>query len=418
MRCRASIAVLAITLISAVVVAPHDAAAQEEAPEFELLHFWISPGERQALDIIAEALREKGYAWADSGITNYQVMKRDAIQRIIIGAPPSAMLWLGGEDVTNVARLDVLEPLDDLAEDLRWNDVLHEAARFASTVDGKVVVAPITIHNENWSWYNASIYRELGLGLPADWEEFIDQGAEIEAAGYYPLATGADDWVIRILFSSVLAGAGGPETYNRFYAASDPSVIDDPRMRHVLGLMARLRHLAAPVTAARTWSDATYLVLEGRAAMVVMGDWARAEFNSAGKRVGEDYYCEPTPGGGAVSVAAIDTFAFPKAKSEAQREVMAQFVRTLVEPDIQVRFANAKGSTPIRQDIDVAALNECARKALPNLSDHERTLYSPRLIMPERKRTIFQKYIAEFWRDKSIPLETLEKQFRDVLAAD
>ena len=397
---------------------PRDAKGEEQSAEFELLHFWISPGERRALDIIADAFRESGYSWSDSATADYQVMKRDAVERIIIGVPPSAMLWLGGEDVTHVAKMGVLEPLDDLAEDMRWNTVLHEAARFASTVDGKVVVAPVTIHNENWSWYNASIYRELGLALPTDWEEFIEQASEIEAAGYYTLAIGTDDWIIRILFSSVLAGVGGPEIYNRFYAASDPSVIDTPQMRRVLGLVERLRHLAPPASVAQTWSEATYLVLEGRAAMVVMGDWARAEFTSAGKRLGEDFYCEPTPGGGAVSVAAIDTFAFPKAKSEAQREVMAQFVRTLVDPGTQVRFANAKGSTPIRRDVDVATLDECARKALPNLSDHGRTLYSPRLIMPETKRTAIQKHVAEFWRDKSTTLETLEARLRDVLAAD
>ncbi len=41
----------------------------------------------------------------------------------------------------------------------------------------------------------------------------------------------------------------------------------------------------------RDWNIATSMVINGEAAMQIMGDWAKGEFTAAGKKAGVDYLC-------------------------------------------------------------------------------------------------------------------------------
>ena len=59
----------------------------------------------------------------------------------------------------------------------------------------------------------------------------------------------------------------------------------------------KLRGYVDPGAPGRNWNDATSLVIQGKAGMQVMGDWAKGEFIAAGQTAGKEYGCtDPVQG--------------------------------------------------------------------------------------------------------------------------
>ena len=53
----------------------------------------------------------------------------------------------------------------------------------------------------------------------------------------------------------------------------------------------RLRGYVDPGAPGRNWNDATTLVIQGKAGMQIMGDWAKGEFAAAGQTAGKEFGC-------------------------------------------------------------------------------------------------------------------------------
>ncbi|PHS71619.1 MAG: hypothetical protein COB23_01235 [Methylophaga sp.] len=378
----------------------------------EIMHFWISKGEVDALNVIKQAYEARGGVWSETRSLDYQQMKRDAFVRIGQGFPPSAMLWLSGEDLQHLSALAITNNLDDIALRENWHDTIYEFALNTATVNEHIIAVPLSIHNENWSWYNVSIYQKLGLEIPKNWDQFLQQAPIIQDAGYIPLAISDQEWNSRLLFTTMMAGIAGHALYQQFYVDQDPSVLEHPKMRRLLTIISKLRQYAPQPRQARSWDEATNLVIEGKAAMQIMGDWAKGEFIHASKELGVDYICQPVPEADNEFIAAIDLLTFPRTHNPSVYAGQQLLLETILDKKVQVAYANKKGSIPIRKDIELTDLDACTQKNLANMSNIGHRLLSPRLTMSEQLRTQVQRIIGNFWQDKSITVEMVIDQLK------
>ena len=94
----------------------------------------------------------------------------------------------------------------------------------------------------------------------------------------------------------------------------------------------------APVLAAykREWTEAiagspdgdlaTAMVINGKAGMQFMGDWAKGEFLAAGKKPEADFVCTAAPGTWNAYVYNIDSFAMFKLKDPQDARATARFL--------------------------------------------------------------------------------------------
>ena len=77
-----------------------------------------------------------------------------------------------------------------------------------SVTDGKMYGVP-AVSQTMLCFYNAGVYRELGLSVPATWDEFLKNLEACQAAGYDALANGTKDgWCCESLLGGV-----GPSFY-------------------------------------------------------------------------------------------------------------------------------------------------------------------------------------------------------------
>ena len=86
--------------------------------------------------------------------------------------------------------------------------------------------------------------------------------------------------------------------------------------------MGRLRQYVDAGSPNRKWNDTLALVETNKAALMVVGDWAKGDFSAANLTLDKDYGCELAPGTSDSYIMTIDAFAFPK--TDKPEQVQAQ----------------------------------------------------------------------------------------------
>ena len=131
------------------------------------------------------------------------------------------------------------------------------------------------------------------------------------------------------------------------------------------------------------WPDATQQVIDGNAAFNVMGDWAVAAFEEAGKKAPADYVYMPVPGTDGVFDFLADSFTLPVG---APHPAGAKaWLKTIGSLDGQVAFNKAKGSIPARNDAKPEDFSEYQQSAMDVVRPgHDRLLAGARRSGPGR----------------------------------
>src|SRR5919106_549039 len=324
------------TAAALVAIGPALASAQEM--EAEVIHWWTSGGESAAVKVFADAFTEAGGTWIDNAVAGGVNARTAGINRIVGGDPPTAMQFNTGLQFDEVVGNGFLRDLEEVAEAGKWREVLPEAIIKATNREGKFYAVPVNIHGQNWLWYNSKVLADAGVEPPANYSEMLEAGPKLEAAGVVPLAfAGEPNWEA-FVFDSVLVTEGSP---------------------------------------GRKWNDATNMVITGKAALQVMGDWAKGEFIAAGMTAGEEYGCVILGGDGSGGyIMGGDVFVFPVVDDPAQQAAQEKLAELMLAPQTQIDFNMKKGSVPVRLDVDVSSMDVCAQKGMAALQDETRQIPS------------------------------------------
>ncbi|MCW1917689.1 ABC transporter substrate-binding protein [Rhodobacter sp. KR11] len=339
------------------------------ATDLEVTHWWTSGGEAAAVAELAKAFDASGDKWIDGAIAGGGDTARPVmISRITGGDPMGATQFNHGQQALELVQAGLMLDLTDVAEANKWKEVINPPSLLDScTVDGKIYCAPLNIHSPEWLWLNNKVYTDLGLPVPANWNEFVASAAQVEAAGKIPLALGRQPWQSNLAFGALTIGVGGLDLWKSINVDKNMDAAGGADMLKVFQAAADARKLAAKSTV-QDWNQATNMVITGEAAGQIMGDWAQGEFQVAGKVAGTDYTCLPGMGLNAYISTGGDAFYFPVTGDAEKEAAQKRLAALLVSPAVQVAFNLKKGSLPIRGDIDMSTANDCMKKGLEILA--------------------------------------------------
>ncbi len=334
------------------------------AGDVEVLHWWTSGGEASALNVLKTDLESKNINWKDmpvaggGGESAMTVLRA----RVTAGNAPTAVQMLGF-DILDWAEQGVLADLNTIATEEKWDDVVPEALQYFAKYDGKWISAPVNVHSTNWVWANKKVLDDLGIEQPKTWEEFEAAMKKVQDSGLIALAHGGQPWQDATIFDGVAMSAGGTDFYKSAFIDLDKSALSSPAMEETFKRMQTLRGFVDDNFSGRDWNLASAMVVNGKAAFQIMGDWAKGEFINAGKVPGKDFLCFRVPGSEGTVTFNSDQFAMFKGEDGGAGD-QAELARSIMSPSFQSAFNVVKGSVPARTDVSDEAFDDCGKQGI------------------------------------------------------
>jgi glucose/mannose transport system substrate-binding protein len=387
------------------------------ATDLEVTHWWTSGGEAAAVAELAKAFDASGDHWIDGAIAGSGGTARPImISRITGGDPMGATQFNHGQQAQELVEAGLMQDLTAVAEAGNWRETINPIALLdACTIDGRIYCAPVNIHSPEWLWLNNSVYENLGIPVPQNWDEFVASADQVRAAGIVPLALGNQPWQSSLAFGAIQIAVAGIDAWRAVNVDKDMEVAAGPIFAEVFQAAADARELAVGSNV-QDWNQATNMVITGTAAAQIMGDWAQGEFAVAEKVAGVDYTCLPGLGLNAYLSTGGDAFYFPVNSDPEITAAQERLAAILVAPETQVAFNLKKGSLPIRGDVDLSAANDCMRKGLAVLEAGNLVPGGDMVWTPDTQ-TQTGDLMVEFWMSDMTP-EDAQARWVEILSND
>ncbi|RQP21761.1 ABC transporter substrate-binding protein [Piscinibacter terrae] len=398
-------------------------AAQAASEDIEIMHWWTSGGEAKALDELKSRLKGAGYRWKDMAVEGGGGDKAmETLQaRVSRGQPPEAA-QMNGASIQSWGRQKALANLDAVAKEQQWESQIPAVVTRGLKVDGHFVAAPFNIHRANWLWINRDAFVKYAGRTPETWDQFFVMADRMKTAGILPIAHGSQPWQNFALFETVLLGVGGVDTYRRALIALDNEAIQSPKVEEALKVFRRLKSYTDGAAANdRNWNAATAMVVNNKAAMQFMGDWAKGEFFAAGKAADRDFLCIAPPGTQRSFLFIVDSFAVFKKGADEATAAQKTLARLIMTPSFQQAFNLAKGSVPLSANVDMAKFDVCGQQSsayfvatsmvdtlVPSVAFH--------MALPVEQETALKNLVSEFWSNDAMPVAEAVRRIQRIRA--
>jgi len=388
------------------------------ATDCEVTHWWTSGGEAAAVAEFAKAFDATGNKWVDGAIAGSGDTARPIIISRIMGGNPMCATQLNpGTDADELIAAGLMQDLTDLATKEDWANILRPASQLEScTKDGKVYCVPVNLHSAQWMWVNRKVFESNGMAVPANWSDLMAAAPALQEKGIQPLSL-AQGWPVGLLVNDLLVAIAGVDNFVKVYKDRDAAIATGPEFAAVFEAVAQARQYATADKMVPQWNEAVGLVIEGKAAANVMGDWAGGEFAVANMVAGVDYDCLPGLGVTPVLNTGGDVFYFPKSSDPAVTEAQMLMASTLVTKEVQVAFNLKKGSLPMRADVDLSAANDCMKKGLAILDGSDAVFPNDVQMIDRDSINQINDLFTEFFANPDMAPADAQAKFAEIIAA-
>jgi glucose/mannose transport system substrate-binding protein len=338
------------------------ASAAQAAESLEVLHWWTSGGESKAVGVLKNDMQKQGYTWKDfavAGGAGAAAMTALKTQVISGNAPTAAQIK--GPLIQEWAAQGVLVNIDPVTAG--WKQALPPELDKIMHAKGHYVAAPFSVHRVNWVWYNKAALDKVSAKVPTSWPEFFALADKLKAAGIQPVAAGGQPWQDLTLWEDVVLSQGA-DFYKKAIVDLDQKTLTSDKMVQVFDTVRKIQSYMDNSRTGRDWNLATAMVINGKAGMQFMGDWAKGEFASAKKTAGKDYLCAAVPGTANGYTFNVDSFVFFQQKNQSTATPgQLALAKTIMSPGFQEQFSLYKGSIPARLDVPMDKFDDCAKKS-------------------------------------------------------
>lgn len=390
------------------------------AADVEVVHWWTSGGEQAAVSVFANEFDATGDHWVDGAIALGETARATIMQRALGGDPPDAAQFNPGRQYEELIAAGLLLDLTPLAEKEGWDNFIRpDQIKAPCKIDGKWWCVPVNIHMQNWAWASIPAFQKAGLEVPTDWDTYIADLPKLKDAGVIPFAVGGDGggWQVSLLANQLILAQLGAEAVEKIWKDKDLDLAGGPEVLKAFQTLKSLGEYADDGSPNRSWADTTALVIQGEAALQVMGDWAQGEFQVAGQKPGVDYACllgplVPEPkyvrtGG--------DIFVFFKQNDPDVERAQLSLASLMVNPRTQALFNTAKGSAPVRDDVDMSLANDCMKKAIDVLKQPGSVVPDTNQWRNEAFTTAQNAIFSDLIYNKDTTPEAAQAQFVELL---
>ncbi len=332
--------------------------------KLEIFSWWTAGGEAEGLNALFN-LYHKLYpnvkiinaTVAGGAGTNAKAILKT---RMLGGDPPdSFQVHAGHELIDTWVKTGYMEPVTFLYKKEGWEKVMPPGILNIVKYKGDYWSVPVNIHRANVLWYSKPVFEKYNITPPKTFDEFFAVCEKLKKEGIVPIVMGTKDgWEAGHVFETFLIGTLGAEGYKGLWTGK--TKWSDKRVAEALVLFDKMLNYVNTDHSALTWDEAGQYLIEGKGAMMIMGDWTNGWFMS---KKFEDYGWTLAPGNQGIFDALSDSFGLPKGCKH--RDNVVAWLKLLGSKEAQKAFNMKKGSIPARTDVDMsdfnAYLQSCAK---------------------------------------------------------
>ena len=346
----ASVIALALTGCSS----KKDSAANTDT-KFEIFTWWASGGEAAGLQGMIDVYKAQNpnTEFINAAVAGGAGVNAKAVltSRLEANDPPDSFQAHAGMELDGYVKTGKLEDLTSLYQSEGWDKVFPADLIKTLTVDGKIYSVPVNIHRANVLWWNPATATKAGItAAPATLDEFFADLDKFKKAGVTGLAlAGKGDWAIAHLMDYMLLASMGPDKYEGLFKGTTSWT--GPEVAAALKNFQRALSYGNKGAGNLDWPDAGKLVTSGKAGFFIMGDWASAQWQSDGLKLGTDYTYAAAPGTVGTYQWLSDSFTLPVGAPD--RNAAIAWLKVCGSKEGQDAFNPKKGSIAVRTDSDL-----------------------------------------------------------------
>lgn len=293
---------------------------------------------------------------------------KSAIRNWLVTSPPDVVFWFAGNRMKYFVDRGLLEPVSDVWQDNGMYDEFG-STRASMTVNGEQYGVPATYYQ--WGmYYNADIFDQYGLEEPQTWDEFIEVCETLKANGVTPITIGTKFlWTAAGWFDYLNLRTNGLDFHIDLMDGKIPYT--DERVRDTFENWQQLVDGGYYLEnhASYSWQEAQAPLLNGEAAMYLMGNFLTPSFPEGSNF---DFFQFPQidPSVGMFEDAPTDTVHIPsraKNKEDAKR-----FLAYVAQADVQTKLNLGLNQLPPNANAE-AGDNKFLNQGLDMLSDADGT---------------------------------------------
>jgi multiple sugar transport system substrate-binding protein len=280
---------------------------------------------------------------------------KTAIRNFLTADSPDLANWYAGN---RMAPFVAAGQFMDVSDVWAANNLSEElaSAKASMTIDGKQWGVPYTYYQ--WGiYYNRDAYKAAGIDLPGEggvtWAQFLENCGKFQAAGIDCLTTGTKAlWPAAGIFDYLSLRTNGYEWHMDLTAGK--IAWTDDSVRKVFAEFAKIQPFITNNHAAIDWQDAAALLVQGKAAHYVMGNFAVGTFKEGGMtndNLGFMVFPEITPGIPRAEEAPTDTIHIPAGAQNV--EDAKKFLAFMASAEAQTKWNAAQGQLPVNKNATV-----------------------------------------------------------------
>jgi len=208
---------------------------------------------------------------------------KNAIGNFLTADPPDLANWYAANRMRPYVEAGLFADISDVWAANGLNDALASSLP-SMTIDGKQWGIPYTYYQ--WGiYYNRDAYAAAGLEAPGEagvtWEQFLANCEAFKAADIDCLTTSSlEQWPVAGVFDYLSLRTNGYQFHSDLAAGKVSWT--SPEARAVFAEFAKLQPYVSEGHAAIKWQDAAALLVQGKAAHFVMGNFAVGVFKEGG----------------------------------------------------------------------------------------------------------------------------------------
>ncbi len=244
------------------------------------IQLWTQAAETSGLPFVQKLCEAFMQKYPDVKITvsqkDTEVLREDFQTASLAGSAPD-LLWTVNDHAGPFTKANLIQPVDDLVD----LNLFVESAVEGVQLDGKTWGVPIANGNHLMLMYNKDLISEA----PKNTDELIKVGKELTKDGQYALVWNQIEpfWLV-----PWLGGFGGKV----FADDGITPTLNTPEMVATLKFMHELKFTHKIVPPESDYDGASAMFKEGKAAMLINGDWSLGDYKDA---LGDKFATAPLP---------------------------------------------------------------------------------------------------------------------------